>query len=122
MRVLDEARAELPMVHLDHGADHFADLVEEERLALQVEAHEFDSLRIFLVRHLQTVPIHVHELICRHLHHVAHGSGLVRLDLLREVVILFGALEIGPELMQLGFLLLTKSCFVHLVDRLFTNV
>ena len=107
MRVLNEARAELPMVHLDHGTDHFADLVEEERLALKVEAHELYRLRVVLVRHLQTVPIHVHELICRHLHHVAHGSGLVRLDLLREVVIFFGALEISPELMQLGFLLLT---------------
>ena len=107
MRVLDEARAELPMIHLDHGADHFSDLIEEERLALQVEAHKFDSLRIFLISHLQTVSIHVHELICRHLHHVAHGSGLVWLDLLSVIVILFGALEISPELMQLGFLLFT---------------
>ena len=107
MRVRDKTWAELPMVHLDHGANHLADLVEEEGLALQVEAHEFYRLGVILVCHFQSVTIDIHELICRHLHHVAHGCRLMRLDLLSEVVILFGALEISPEFMQLGFLLFT---------------
>lgn len=43
MRVLYKATAKLSMEDLDHAADHFTDLVEQEGLPLQIESDELEG-------------------------------------------------------------------------------
>lgn len=122
MRVLNEAGTELAVENLDHRADHFTDLIEEERLAFEVEAHEFNRLRVIHICHLEAVSVYIHELVRCHVHHVAHGGRFMGFDLLRVVVILFRAFEFSPKLMQLRFLVIVKSRLVHSVNGLLADV
>ena len=103
---IDEFVAKLTMEHLDHGTDHFADLVEKERLTFKVEANEFYGLVIRLLSDLECILVDVHKLIRSHFHHVAACSRLMRLDFLGIVVIPLSALEVSPELIQCRLLII----------------
>ena len=101
------------MVDLDHAADHLADLVEQEGLALEVEADKLDRTLITGIRHSKGVLVDVHVLIRSHVHHVALGGFFVRLDLLCVVVIFLSAFKVRPEAMHKLFLLFCHPCGVH---------
>ena len=107
MSILDEARSELTMKHLNHAPDHFSDLIKEKRLAFKVEADELNGTRVTLLGDSVIVLVNIHKLICCHLHHVALRGSLMRFDLFRVVMVLFSALKFCPQVVQTRFLSLS---------------
>ena len=94
------------MEYLYHATYHLTDLIEKERLASEIETDEFYSFWIISVSYLKSITVDVHKLIGLHVHHVALGCHLVRLDLLSEIVIFFCSLETFPAILNLFSLLL----------------
>jgi len=110
------------MENLNHDSDHLANLIVQERLALQVKPNKFKTIGIFLISNLQCLDIHVPELTCLHGHHKTLGSHLVSLDLLGVVVVLFGAEEALPAFLESLLLGFCHSVPLDCLQELGSNV
>ena len=111
MRILDKLWAQLSMEYLYHAAYHFTDLIEKEWLPSEIKTDELYSFRIISASHLKSITIDIHKLIGLHVHHIALGCHLVRLNLLSKIVIFLRSLETLPAILHLSSLLLTQpSC------------
>jgi hypothetical protein len=84
------------MKHLYHAANHLSDLIEQERLTLEIESDKLNCFGISLICHSKSVLINIHVLICRHIHHISLRCSFRGLYLFSIVMVLLGAFKIGP--------------------------
>ena len=107
------------MENLDYTSDHLPNLVEQERLTLEIESDKLNSIRVVSIRDSKSFTVNIHVLVGLHVHHIPLSRHLVRFDLFSKVVILFGSLEAFPAYLDLLTLALRQPYLLHLLPLLY---
>lgn len=98
------------MKSLDHGTNHFPDLVVQKALTFQIKVHELQRPVVFFISHFKSVLIDIHIVVGSQLNHKPLRCCVFRPHFFGVIVILLSSSKrVLPELVQLCFLVLRQT-------------
>ena len=85
------------MNNLNHCPYHLSNLVVQKRRPLELKANQFNRLRVFRTRDLESLGVHVDLLVCTEMQHMSSRRVLLGRGVFRKVVELLDAKEVLGE-------------------------